>query len=109
MIRHSDLVFDASDMLVLRVLRRARMHGWGITRRLSEVSRDVVKIDELALAASLHRMQDRGWIEVAARTSADRERMPVYRLTRQGHRQFKRIVAEYERVTNGIVEVLERA
>jgi DNA-binding PadR family transcriptional regulator len=109
MMRQSDLLSGSSDMLVLRVLRRARMHRWGIARSLQHLSRDVVQLDGMSLEASLRRMEEQGWVDVEVTPAASSHPVPVYRLTRLGHRQFKRVEAEYTRITQAIAQVMKRA
>lgn len=109
MMRQSDLLSGSSDMLVLRVLRRARMHRWGIARSLQQLSCDVVQLDGPSLAASLRRMEDRGWVDVERAPARSSDPVPVYRLTRLGHRQFKRVEADYARITQAIAQIMKRA
>lgn len=109
MMRQSDLLSGSSDMLVLRVLRRTRMHRWEIARSLQQLSRDVVQLDGASLATSLRRMEERGWVDVERATAESSDSVPVYRLTRLGHRQFKRVEAEYIRITQAIAQVMKRA
>lgn len=109
MIRQSELLTGPADMLVLRVLGRARLHPWGITQRLQQLSHDVVQLDDSSLAASLRRMRERGWVDLAPRSEANGDPVPTYRLTRLGRRQFKRFVAEYERISVAIAHVMKGA
>lgn len=97
-------------MLVLQVLRRTRLHRWGIARYLQELSGDVVQLDGASLSASLRRLEERGWVDVERRVPVESsDPVPVYRLTRLGHRQFKTVEAEYTRITQAIARVMKRA
>ena len=109
MVRQSDLLSGSSDLLVLRVLRRSRMHRWGIARCLQQLSRDVLQLDGMSLSASLRRMEERGWVNVELAPAESSDPVHVYRLTRLGHRQFKRVEAEYTRITQAIAQVMKRA
>ena len=63
MAQKSALVQGTLDMLVLRVLSRSELHGWGITQKLEQLSNSALQVDEGSLYPSLYRMEDKGWIE----------------------------------------------
>ena len=109
MIQSSPLLSGPSDLLVLLVLRRSRLHRWGIAQRLQQLSRDVVQLDDASVSVSLRRMQERGWVDVELQPSELSDPIHVYRLTRLGRQQFKRFKAEYTRVTAAIARLIERA
>jgi DNA-binding PadR family transcriptional regulator len=97
-----------TELLVLLVLRRARLHGWGIMLRLQQLSRDGVQLDELAVSSTLRRLQERGWVEAEVKTVEATLTVPVYRLTRQGRQHCKQLREEYARITTAIARLMLR-
>ena len=109
MIQSSPLLSGPSDLLVLLVLRRSRLHRWGIAQRLQQLSHDVVQLDDASVSASLRRMRNQGWVDVELKPSEVSDPIHVYRLTQLGRQQFKRFKADYVRVSAAIGELIERA
>ena len=76
-----DLLQGTLDMLILRVLDRGQMHGWGIAQRIALVSKDVLTVEEGSLYPALFRMEKKGWIESECGQSENNRRAKYYRLT----------------------------
>ena len=96
------------DLLVLRVLERAPDHGFGISRRLRDLSDDWLQIEEGSLYPCLYRLEDRGWVRSDVLTSENNRRARYYRLTAKGIEELRR-QTDYWRQFSGVVgAVLER-
>ncbi|MBV8551071.1 MAG: PadR family transcriptional regulator [Acidobacteriaceae bacterium] len=96
-------------LLVLKVLTDGPAHGHGISRRLGELSRDWLQVDEGSLYPCLYRMEKRGWIRSEVRASENNRRARYYALTSKGWEQF-RVEHENWRNFNRVVEeILEGA
>ena len=95
------------QLLVLRVLMDGPKHGQAISRRLSDLSREWLQVDEGSLYPCLYRMENRGWIDSEERLSENNRRARYYRLTAEGKRQLQ-IEREnwknFNRVVNGILK-----
>lgn len=76
------------EMLILKALSLESMHGWGISLRLQQLSRDVLQINQGTLYPALHRMERAGWIESDWRPSENNRRAKYYTLTASGRRQL---------------------
>ena len=76
------------EMLILKALSLESMHGWGISLRLQQLSRDVLQINQGTLYPALHRMERAGWIESDWRPSDNNRRAKYYSLTGSGRRQL---------------------
>ncbi len=76
------------EMLVLKTLLLAPMHGWGIAQRVEQMSRGVFAVQQGSLYPALQRMKRRGWITAAWRTSDNNRRARYYELTPAGRRQL---------------------
>ncbi|MBI2518296.1 MAG: PadR family transcriptional regulator [Opitutae bacterium] len=78
------------DMLILRVLSRGELHGWGITSKLEQLSQSALQVDEGSLYPSLYRMEAKGWIEAEWRMTENNRRAKYYSLTRAGRKQLEK-------------------
>ena len=105
----NELLPGTLDLLILRVLSRGELHGWGITQRLEQLSQSALQVDEGSLYPSLYRMEDKGWIEAEWRLSQNNRRAKFYSLTRAGRKQLEKEQAIWERMSAIITLVLETA
>lgn len=94
------------EMLVLRTLQEAPMHGWGIAQRVQQMSRGVFLVQQGSLYPALVRMKRRGWIKAAWRASENNRRARYYELTPAGLRQLESERAEWERTSAAVNSVL---
>ncbi len=97
-------------MLILRTLTgREEMHGFAIADSIQEHTEGVLEVEEGSLYPALQRMLVQGWIVGEwGRTEANR-RARYYKLTAAGRKQLSREIAQYERVSRAIGQVLQRA
>jgi transcriptional regulator len=85
----ADLLQGTLDLLILRVLNRETLHGWAISKRIRQLSEDVLEVNQGSLYPALYRLRDRGLIEGSWGTSPEGRRARFYRLTRQGRQAVK--------------------
>jgi PadR family transcriptional regulator, regulatory protein PadR len=97
------------DLLVLRVLSRGELHGWGITQRLELLSHRALQVDEGSLYPALYRMEAKGWIDSEWKQTENNRRAKYYTLTRAGRKQLEVETADWERMTSVITRVLQSA
>jgi PadR family transcriptional regulator, regulatory protein PadR len=103
-----DLLPGTLDLLVLKALSLAPMHGWGIGQRIDQLSRDVFQVQQGSLYPALQRMLRKGWIRSEWRTTENARRARYYVLTAQGRRQLEAETALWQRTAaavNGILGV----
>jgi transcriptional regulator len=105
----NELLPGTLDLLVLRVLSRGELHGWGITSRLEQLSSSALKVDEGSLYPALYRMEDKGWIEAEWRMTENNRRAKYYALTRAGRKQLEKEQEIWERMSAIITTVLQNA
>lgn len=105
----SELFPGTLDMLVLRILSRGELHGWGITSKLEQLSRSALQVDEGSLYPSLYRMEDKGWIEAEWRMTENNRRAKYYSLTRTGRKQLDAATQSWDRMSAIIALVMESA
>ena len=76
------------DMFILQVLSLEPAHGYGIARRLEQISKSVVKVNQGSLYPALHRLEQKGWLKAAWRRSETGREAKFYALTRAGQKQL---------------------
>ncbi len=101
----TDLLRGTLDLLVLKALSLEPLHGVGISRRISQMTKGAFKVSFGSLFPSLHRMEEKGWVMAEWRTSENNRKAKYYRLTALG---TKRAEAE-ERDWNRLVELMTAA
>jgi transcriptional regulator len=102
-----DLLQGTLDIMVLRTLDvLGPLHGYGIARRIEQVSGDEVLLNQGTIYASLVRLQQRGWISAAWGTSDNHRKAKFYSITRQGRKQLARDAAHWERLSAVMGRVL---
>jgi transcriptional regulator len=106
MAQKSDLLLGTLDMLVLRVLSRGELHGWGITLKLEQLSKSALQVDEGSLYPALYRMEEKGWIEAEWRMTEKNRRAKYYSLTRAGRKRLEAEHARWNRLTAIVAEVM---
>jgi PadR family transcriptional regulator PadR len=104
-----ELLPGTLDMLVLRILSRGELHGWGITNRLEVLSDRALQVDEGSLYPALYRMEDKGWIKGEWRTTENKRRAKYYSLTRSGRKQLEAEEKSWHRMSAIIAHVLSSA
>ena len=104
----NDLLQGTLDLLILETLNLRPLHGWGISKRIQQLSSEVLVIQQGSLYPALYRLQDKGLIRSRWGESEEGRRVRVYRLTQKGKRQLD---AEREgwRTMAGAVEAVLRA
>jgi PadR family transcriptional regulator PadR len=101
-----DLVQGTLDLLVLKILALEPQHGWAISQRLSQISRDELQVSEGSLYPALHKLEYAGWITAEWKTSELGRRAKVYSLTRAGRRYLEQETQHWRRVSSAISRVL---
>lgn len=94
------------DMLVLQVLVAGPLHGYAITRRIQDLTDEVLRIEEGSMYPALYRMERRGWIESEWTTSDKNRRARVYTLTAAGRKQLTAQAAEWTRFSRAVGKVM---
>jgi transcriptional regulator len=103
----SDLLQGTLELLVLKTLALEPMHGWGISQRIQQFSRDVFLVTQGSLYPALVRMKRRGWIRSEWRVTENSRRARYYELTAAGRRQLEVERESWERASNAVNWVLD--
>jgi transcriptional regulator len=105
----SEVLQGTLEMLVLKLLTIEPMHGWGLSYRLRQISRDVFDVNQGSLYPALQRMLRRGLIRSEWRTSDNNRRARYYEITAQGQQQLSSEISEWERSSGAVNRVLRFA
>ena len=105
----ADLLPGTLDMLILRALARAPLHGYGIAERLRQVSQEVLQVGESSLYPALQRLLLNGWVKAAWGASENNRRARYYTLTAAGRRRLESEKEEFQRLVVAIQRVMEGA
>jgi PadR family transcriptional regulator PadR len=104
----SDVLQGTLDLMVLKTLHAlGPQHGFGIARRIEQVSEDVLKLNEGTVYTSLLRLQQQGWISAGWGTSDNNRKAKFYSITPAGSKQLALETAEWERISGVIGRVLK--
>src|SRR5438034_9921279 len=102
-----DLLQGTLDLMVLRTLAAlGSLHGYGIARRIEQVSGDKVLLNQGTIYASLVRLQQRGWIAAEWGTSSNNRKAKFYSITKSGRKQLSTDMSYWQRLTGVIGRVL---
>ena len=104
---NTDVIQGTLDMLILKTLSLEPMHGFGIARRIEQVSRGVFKVNPGSLLTALQRLERGGWLDAEWRQTENSRRAKFYSLTRAGKKQLEIETADWTRRASAIARVLK--
>ena len=104
----SDVMQGTLDLMVLKTLESmGPQHGYGIARRIEQVSQDVLRLNQGTIYASLIRLQQRGWISAAWGTSENNRQAKFYSITRAGRKELQSEAENWKRVSGVMGRILQ--
>ncbi len=109
MSRPSDLVQGTLDLLILKTLAVEPRHGWGIAKRIQQVSGEVLQVTQGSLYPALHRLEQQGWLKAAWVTTDTGREAKVYSLTTAGKKQLAKERESWDRLSAAIHLVVREA
>ena len=105
--RRGDMIKGTMDMLILKVLSIEPLHGWGVSERIQQISRDVLQVNQGSLYASLHRLTREGWIGSEWRVTDNNRKARYYRLTQAGEKQLGMELAHWAKLSGAVDRIIE--
>lgn len=105
----SDLLQGTLDLLILKVVSLGPMHGYGISQRIRQISRDVLQVPQGSLYPALHRLEQRGWLNASWSESESGRPAKFYKLSPKGRRQLASEEQSWQRMTDAISLILQVA
>jgi transcriptional regulator len=104
---NTDMIQGTLDMLILKTLSLEPMHGFGIARRVEQISRGVFKVNPGSLLTALQRMERAGWLDAEWHQTENSRRAKFYTLTRVGKKQLENETADWTRRASAIARLLK--
>ena len=104
---NTDVIQGTLDMLILKTLSIEPMHGFGISRRVEQISRGVFKVNPGSLLVALQRLERAGWLDAAWRQTENSRRAKFYSLTRSGKKQLEIETTDWTRRASAIARLLK--
>ena len=104
--QNTDLLRGTLDLLVLKALSLEPLHGVGISRRITQITKEAFKVSFGSLFPALHRMEEKGWIEAEWRSSDNNRRARYYRLTPAGRKQLAAETTRWQQLVEAIGRIL---
>lgn len=104
--KKADLLQGSLDLLILKALMLGPLHGWGISKRIQRLSRDVLEVNQGSLYPALHRLEDKGLLASEWGVSEEGRRAKFYTLTRAGRAQFAEEQESWKRFSMAVGHVL---
>lgn len=101
-----DFIQGTLDLLILKVLEAEPMHGWGITERIEQGSRNALRVNQGSLYPALYRLVRKGWIRSEWRVTENNRRARYYVLTARGRKQVAAEETQWARLSEGVNLVL---
>jgi transcriptional regulator len=103
----ADLLQGTLDLLILKSLLPGPLHGWGISKRIRQLSSDVLQVNQGSLYPALYRMEERGEVKADWGTSDEGRRAKFYRLTALGKRRVAEQQNDWRRFVLAVEQVIE--
>ena len=95
------------DLLILKTVALEPQHGWAISERIQQISRDVLQVQQGSLYPALHRLERRGWIKASWGISDNNRKAKFYEMTRSGRKQLDAEAATWRKLAVAVSQVLE--
>lgn len=104
---NTDVIQGTLDLLILKTLSLQPLHGFGIARRIEQVSRGVFKVNPGSLLTALQRLERAGWLDAEWRETENARRAKYYALTRAGRKQLEVEAADWTRRVGAVARLLK--
>lgn len=104
---NTDVIQGTLDMLILKTLSLQPLHGFGIGRRIEQISRGVFKVNPGSLLTALQRLERAGWLDAEWRQTENSRRAKFYSLTRTGRRQLEVETQDWSRRASAVARLLK--
>jgi PadR family transcriptional regulator, regulatory protein PadR len=105
----SEFLKGTLDMLILKVVALGPIHGYAISQRIQQISRDFFQVQQGSLYPALHRLENRGWLGAEWRATETGREAKFYSLTKKGRKQLEAEMASWERISDAVALILRTA
>jgi PadR family transcriptional regulator PadR len=107
--RDAEFLQGTLDLLILKTLALEPMHGYGVSLRIQQISKDVLRVQQGSLYPALYRLEQQGMITYKWGTSENGRKAKYYRLTQAGQRRLESEAALWERLSAAVARILQTA
>jgi PadR family transcriptional regulator PadR len=105
----SDLLQGTLDMLILKIVALSPVHGYGISLRIRQISKEVLQVQQGSLYPALHRLEKRGWLTAEWGESENGRQAKFYKLSPKGRKQLQAEESNWERLAQAVTQIMQTA
>ncbi len=105
----SDLLQGTLDMLILKIVALGPVHGYGISQRIRQISKEVLQVQQGSLYPALHRLEKRGWLDATWGESENGRQAKFYKLSAKGRKQLAEEESNWNRLAGAVGMILKAA
>jgi transcriptional regulator len=105
----SDLLQGTLDMLILKIVALGPVHGYGISLRIRQISKEVLQVQQGSLYPALHRLEKRGWLTSEWGESENGRQAKFYKLSAKGRKQLQAEESNWERLAQAVTQIMQTA
>jgi PadR family transcriptional regulator PadR len=105
----SDLLQGTLDMLILKIVALGPVHGYGISLRIRQISKEVLQVQQGSLYPALHRLEKRGWLTAEWGESDNGRQAKFYKLSAKGRKQLQAEESNWERLAQAVTQIMQTA
>lgn len=108
-LERSELLQGTLDMLILKIVALGPVHGYGISQRTRQISKEVLQVQQGSLYPALHRLERRGWLDADWGESDNGRQAKFYKLSAKGRRQLATEESKWRQLTEAVSLILQTA
>ncbi len=108
-IEKSELLQGTLDMLILKIVALGPVHGYGISQRIRQISKEALQVQQGSLYPALHRLEKRGWLEAEWGESENGRQAKFYKLSTKGRKQLAKEESSWERLAAAVTLIMQQA
>ncbi|HEV2618126.1 MAG TPA: PadR family transcriptional regulator [Candidatus Acidoferrales bacterium] len=105
----SEMLKGTLDMLILKIVALGPIHGYAISQRIQQISKEFFQVQQGSLYPALHRLENRGWLEAEWREASSGREAKFYKLTKKGRKQLEAEVLNWARLSDAVALILRTA
>jgi PadR family transcriptional regulator PadR len=105
----SDLLQGTLDMLILKIVALGPVHGYGISLRIRQISKEVLQVQQGSLYPALHRLEKRGWLTAEWGESENGRQAKFYKLSTKGRKQLQAEESNWKRLAQAVTQIMQTA
>jgi PadR family transcriptional regulator len=105
----SDLLQGTLDMLILKIVALGPVHGYGISLRIRQISKEVLQVQQGSLYPALHRLEKRGWLDAEWGESDNGRQAKFYKLSTKGRKQLAAEQSNWDRLSEAVRLIMQTA